>query len=256
MSFQDWYFELSAFLSALGQPFHQLADRVDIPIVVALLLGLAGATAPCQVSTNIGAFGYVARFAGDSRMTMQKTLAFVGGKMAVYTLLGGSIILIGTEAGDFSQELIPMIQVIRQAMGPIFILSGLFMLGVFTFRTTVGERLKDRLLQVVPKKGAWGAFSLGVVFSLAFCPTLFLLFFGMVVPLGIRSTGGVVFPAVFALGTALPLFVLAYVLSVGGDAWRKKYVRQAGKVSRRLTKVIGAVFLLLGINDTILYWFV
>ncbi|MFC4767401.1 sulfite exporter TauE/SafE family protein [Effusibacillus consociatus] len=246
-----WY---SQFANSLAEPIYKLSDGVNIPILVALLLGLAGATAPCQISTNIGAFGYIARYTGNSEVTFNQALGFVAGKVLTYTLLGGSVILLGTQMQEISQNLIPVIEVIRKGMGPIFILSGLVMLGVFRFRKTVGEAIKDRLLKVVPKQGIWGSFFLGFVFALAFCPTLFLLFFGMLVPLGIRSTGGMFFPAVFGIGTALPLLFLVFLLALFGDAIQKNFVKKAGKINRVVTKIVAVIFIFLGINDTFLYW--
>ncbi|WP_018130229.1 urease accessory protein UreH domain-containing protein [Effusibacillus pohliae] len=254
MNWTDFYFWYSQFANSLMEPIYQLSRGINMPVLAALLLGLAGATAPCQISTNIGAFGYVARYAGDGNATFNQAISFVAGKIVAYSLIGASVIFLGTRMDVISQNLIPVITVIRKGMGPIFILSGLIMLGVFRFRKTVGERLKDRLLKIVPKQGIWGAFLLGVVFSLAFCPTLFLLFFGMLVPLGIRSTGGVFFPAVFAVGTTSPLLFLVYALTLGSDALKKKFVKHAGKINRVVTRAVAIVFILLGINDTLLYW--
>lgn len=254
MKWTDFYIWYSQFANSLAEPIYQLSRGSNIPVLVALLLGLAGATAPCQISANVGAFGYVARFAGNGEATLNQALGFVAGKVLAYSLIGGAVIFLGTQMEAISQNLIPVISLIRKGMGPVFILSGLIMLGLFKFRKTVGENAKDKLLKFVPKQGIWGAFLLGIVFSLVFCPTLFLLFFGMLIPLGIQSTGGVFFPAVFAVGTALPLLFLAYLLAVGGDALKKKFVRCAGKINRVVTKIVAVVFIVLGLNDTILYW--
>ncbi|MGH7403827.1 MAG: hypothetical protein ACREKQ_15465, partial [Candidatus Rokuibacteriota bacterium] len=80
-----------------------------------------------------------------------------------------------------------------------------------------GLRLSRRLAGQTPGGGR-GAFLLGVAFSFAFCPTLFWLFFGLTVPLALRSPAGWSFPGVFAVGTALPLLALAGVVSLGWGA--------------------------------------
>lgn len=250
----DWYLMLVQISNSLVDHIYRLSNGVNFPVLVALLLGLAGATAPCQVSTNIGAFGYIARYTGSGNATSNQALSFVAGKVVAYTLIGGTFIFLGTQMQEIAQSFVPIAEVIRKGMGPIFVISGLAMLGLFRFQRTIGESLKETLLRFIPKKGAWDAFLLGIVFSLAFCPTLFLLFFGMLVPLGIRSTGGILFPAVFAVGTAIPLLLLTYLLEVGSDVIRKRFVKQAGKISRTLTKVVAIVFLLVGLNDTYLYW--
>ena len=52
-------------------------------------------------------------------------------------------------------------------------------------------------------RGPLGAYLLGVAFSFASCPTLFWLFFGLTIPLALRSTGGWTFPGVFPFGSSL-----------------------------------------------------
>ena len=64
-------------------------------------------------------------------------------------------------------------------------------------------------------RGATGAFLLGIAFSLAFCPPLFLLFFGLTIPMALASPFGAFYPATFALGTTLPLLAIAAALAVG-----------------------------------------
>jgi hypothetical protein len=61
----------------------------------------------------------------------------------------------------------------------------------------------------------WGSFYLGVAFSFAFCPTLFLLFFGFLVSLSASSQGGLFFPGIFAFGATPPLHILAVSAVVG-----------------------------------------
>jgi hypothetical protein len=79
------------------------------------------------------------------------------------------------------------------------------------------------------------------------------LLFGLTVPLALRSPAGWSFPGVFALGTALPLLALAAVVSLGWGAAD----RLAGGVARwhRPVKwVAGAAFILAGLHDTLIYW--
>ena len=94
-----------------------------------------------------------------------------------------------------------------------------------------------------------------MAFALAFCPTLFLLFFGVLIPLAVASPGGLVFPALFALGTALPLLALLALLGLGlGDAARQGSLMQ--RAQPVLTQLAALVLIAAGVNDTIVYWFV
>ncbi len=72
----------------------------------------------------------------------------------------------------------------------------------------IGERVAAAAAERLEPTRPRGAFVLGMAFALAFCPTLFLLFFGLLIPLTLASAGGLIFPALFALGTAAPLLAL------------------------------------------------
>jgi cytochrome c-type biogenesis protein len=60
-------------------------------------------------------------------------------------------------------------------------------LGAFQPNVSLGQRLSRWLEARVSHEGIQGAFSLGIAVSLAFCPTLFWLFFGLLMPLALSS---------------------------------------------------------------------
>lgn len=79
-------------------------------------------------------------------------------------------------------------------------------------------------------------------------PPLFLLFVGLLVPFAWRSTGGVVFPGLFALGTTRPRRGATTLFGRGTASLRRLgTVRRLGRSANR---VAGAVFALAGLNDT------
>lgn len=253
----DWYLQFSQWLGQLSEPIYRLSQSVNIPILAALFLGLVASTSPCQLSTNVGAISFLSRkiAANEKDGILEEALFFTTGKIMVYSLLGGTVVLLGIGMDTTTKGLLPVIEIVRRLMGPIFILSGLMMLDWIRFRGGFGNTFADWVRQRFAKvTGRKGAFLLGVSFSMAFCPTLFWLFFGILIPLGIRSTGGWFFPAIFAMGTVLPLLTFAYLLSTGSE-WTKRYVRNLAKVNRYVTRVAAILFLLIGINDTYLYWF-
>ena len=57
----QYYAWLSGLASWLTLPISQLADAINIPLVSALLFGVIGATAPCQLSTNVAALAFLSR---------------------------------------------------------------------------------------------------------------------------------------------------------------------------------------------------
>lgn len=100
-----------------------------------------------------------------------------------------------------------------------------------------------------------GAFGLGVAYSFTFCPTLFWLFFGLMIPLALISTGGSAFPGLFAVGTALPLIAFTSLLAFGNET-SDALIEHLKRSQRMIARIAGAVFILAGINDTLTYWLI
>ena len=244
---QDWYLLLSRPSTLLAVPLGNLATGIDLPLASAFLFGLIGSIAPCQLSTNASAMAYLSR-KGRRRIAGREAAAFLLGKVVVYTLLGALAIALGTQ---LQRAAVPMAIVSRRGLGPILILIGLGLVGAVRLRGGLGTRLSERLRRVAPRAGAGGAFLLGAAFALAFCPTLFWLFFGLTVPLGLVSPLGVAFPALFAVGTSLPVLVLGGLLAAGAPA---DVGDRFGRAGRILTRVAGAVLIVVGVNDTLIYW--
>ena len=246
----SWYALLSTLNAAVVDPVRSLGDGIGIPLVSALLFGLLGATSPCQLTTNASALAYVVRGAGERRSVAGGALAYLLGKALVYTVVGVAVILAGREA---AQSSIPVVVAARKALGPLMILLGLHLLGWLPLRFSVGRGLSE-WLEARAGPGTGGAFLLGVAFSFAFCPTLFLLFFGLTIPLALTSPFGVAFPGAFALGTTLPLLGLAGLLGAGIGATRG-YLAGARRLDAGLRPLAAAVLVVAGLNDTLVYWF-
>ena len=100
--------------------------------------------------------------------------------------------------------------------------------------------------------GMIGGFLLGVVFALAFCPYSAVLFFGVLVPLALRSTGGVALPAVYAIGTGLPVLVFGVLLSVGA-AGVSGWLNAVTRMEKVIRMVAAIVFIGVGIYYVVLW---
>ena len=84
------------------------------------------------------------------------------------------------------------------------------------------------LTEKFSKKGVgsyWGVLLLGIIFALAFCPYSGVLYFGMLIPLTISSSEGILLPLVFAIATGIPVIIfawlIAYTLSGVGGVYKK-----------------------------------
>ena len=247
---REWYVLLSQFSTTLGEPLRQFAGRINLPLVNAFVFGLIGATAPCQLTTNLSAVAYVSRCPVGER-AWQEATAYTLGKLLVYTLIGGAIIGLGREIQGAA---VAVAVVARRLLGPLMLLIGLVFLHVLRFGISLGQRVAKWLQHRVPTRGPWGAFTLGVIFAFAFCPTLFLLFFGLTIPLGLRSKAGLLIPGLFAIGTSVPLLAYGGLVAMGSGL-AERYVQRLARGHAPVRKIAGVIFILVGVNDTLTYWF-
>jgi cytochrome c-type biogenesis protein len=245
----QWYLVLSRFSAALTVPVSDLADRMELPLLTVFLFGLVGAVAPCQLTTNLSAIAYVGSRVGVVR-PWRDALAYVLGKILVYTALGAIAVAVGLQ---LQTAAIPAAVAARKLLGPLMIVIGLGFLGVLRLRGSAGRPVSAWLRARLPQGGASRAFLLGLTFSFTFCPTLFWLFFGLTIPLALRSAAGWIFPGLFAVGTALPLLAFTALLVVGTDL-AHGFVARVKRSHRRISRIAGAVFVLAGIHDTVTYW--
>lgn len=246
----QWYSALSVLTRTLTEPVQELSASIGLPPVTAVLLGLIGSVAPCQLTTGLSAVALIGNKVQGRPIAAG--LAYVAGKALVYGALGLLFVLLGQAVALSS---IPVIQVVRRLLGPLMLLVGLVLLGVLHARFTfgLGDRLAAAAADRLDASRPGGAFVLGGAFALAFCPTLFFLFFGLLVPLALVSPGGVVYPALFALGTTIPVLIVLGAVALG--------VRSSLGVTRTitgaqplLTRLAGLVLLFTGLNDTVVYW--
>jgi len=247
----DWYVFMSSLSAKVTTDVLLLDRRIGISLVSALLLGLIGAAAPCQLTQSVGMVAVLGRTEAG-RPRWRATLAYLAGKAMVYSGLGLLAIAVGASLSELS---IPVFVAARKVLGPLMILVGLGMIGILRFHWAPGYGVAMRLRGALQRRGEGAPFLLGVAFGFAFCPTLFALFFGFLVPLALSRPDGVLYPALFAIGTVLPMVMILGVLSVGGGSLRR-YTREVGRAQRVVAAVAGAALIVVGLNDTLIYWMI
>lgn len=241
-----WYDLLGTVGRALTLPIQELTVALGGAPLTPVLLGILGGFSPCQISTGIGAVALIGR--EPDRRAFTRGLAYVAGKSVVYAVLGFAVVVVGR---GLEQNTIPFIVVLRRAMGPLMVLAGLVVFGALRprFDFGPGQRLAAAAAERFDGRTHRGAFALGAAFSFAFCPTLFLLFFGLVMPLTASAPLGAAYPPLFAFGTAIPLLLALGAVSFGA--------RSGGLRSSSLrvvaSRFAGVLLLLAGLNDTLLY---
>ena len=224
-----------------------MLDNSTTPLVTALLLGLLTALSPCPLATNIAAIGYIGKDIEDRRSVFRKGLLYTLGRVVAYTLLG--IVLIGIIRSGASmfgvQKFIGTWG--ELLLGPLLIVIGLLML--FGHRLNLPQFGFNGKGEGLAKKGSWGAFLLGVLFAMAFCPSSGMFYFGMLIPMSATATMGYLLPVVFAVATALPVLIVAWILAFSAGEIGKFYGR-VKTIERWLSIVVGVVFIVVGIYQT------
>jgi len=221
----------------------------NVPVLTALLLGLITAIAPCPMATNIAAVAYITRNVTDRRSAVITGSLYTLGRMFSYTLLGVLIIVVGLEIPGVSSAIQ---DVGERVLGPLLIIIGVLMLFIDRISFGKGGNTLASLGNKVAQWGMIGGFLLGVIFALAFCPYSAVLFFGALIPVALKSTGGVALPAVFAIGTGLPVLVFGTLLSLGitGVA---TWLNAVTRVEKIIRIAMAIVFIGVGIYYVVLW---
>ena len=85
------------------------------------------------------------------------------------------------------------------------------MLGIIRLKLPAMRSLSDRFRNKSSSR-YWDVFLLGMIFALAFCPYSGVLYFGMLIPLTI-STSGLHLPVLFAIATGIPVILFAWLIA-------------------------------------------
>jgi len=194
-----------------------------IPLVAAFFIGLLMTFSPCPLATNITAIAFISKKIGDSRHTILVGTLYSLGRMAAYIALTALIV----HAGLNIQAISFFLQEYGERLiGPFLVVMGVLMLEIVQIPFSGGQARLQAIELYLGEKGYLGAFFLGVIFALALCPFAAVLFFGMLVPIALKTGDALFVPAVFAVATALPVIVISLIL-----------VRSVNRVSNVMQKV-------------------
>jgi cytochrome c biogenesis protein CcdA len=131
-------------------------------------------------------------------------------------------------------------------IGPVMIIIGLIMLDVIRLGFLSKGNLTDKLSDKFKNRGMLGAFLLGVVFALAFCPYSGALFFVILLPMMMSATEGLALPVVFSVGTGLPVILFSFVIAFSIEKLGK-YFHAVQKIEKVMRVLAGITFLVAGL---------
>ncbi|WP_319805944.1 sulfite exporter TauE/SafE family protein [Bacillus cereus] len=216
------------------------------PLLFAFLLGIVGTLAPCQLTGNISAITLYGNHSLQKGHAWKHILLFILGKVIAFTTLGLLVWVLGKEIQQILTLYFPWL---RKLIGPLLILMGLILSGIITGRNSLSTIFPIKFIR---KQSEVSSFLLGFFFSLAFCPTMFVLFFGTLVPLSFSYNYGYLFPTFFSIGTALPIVVLMFIISYLG--LNGALLKKSRKIGKSIQRMAGVLLILIGLYDTALYW--
>jgi cytochrome c biogenesis protein CcdA len=219
-----------------------------IGLVSALWLGILTSISPCPLATNVAAISFLSKKIVHPKIVFFSGFAYTLGRMFSYALLGFVIIrsLLSVPAlANFLQKYM------NKAFGPILIITGLVLLDVLKLNITnftLSQKQQDRFAG----SGIGGAFMLGLIFALVFCPVSAALFFGSLIPLALNHKLGAALPFIYGIGTGLPVIVFALAITFGVTSL-SRWFNQMAKLELYMRKITGVIFILVGLYYIAIY---
>jgi cytochrome c biogenesis protein CcdA len=214
----------------------------------ALWLGILTSISPCPLATNIAAVSFLAKKIAHPALVFISGLAYTIGRMVAYAVLGLIIIsslLSVPQVAQFLQKYMV------KALGPLLVITGLFLLEVITIKlpgVSMSQKHQNRLVE----SGAPGAFLLGLIFALAFCPVSAALFFGSLIPLALNSNAGTLLPFIYGVGTGLPVLGFAVAIALGVTSM-SHWFNKITKLEFYTRRITGVIFIAVGLYYTGIY---
>ncbi len=209
---------------------------------MAVWFGILTSISPCPLATNIAAISFIGRQVDKSSSSLLSGLFYTLGRTLTYVVLGALLVS--------SAQVVPNVSFFLQekmkiVMGPLLILIGIVLLDLVNLSLS-GKGVSRERQERLARSGIWGAFALGVIFALSFCPVSAALFFGSTFGLAVAHGSRFLIPGVYGIGTAAPVVAFAVVIAFSahavGSIFQKVTVFE--KWARRIS---GVVFIVAGI---------
>lgn len=216
----------------------------------AFWLGILTSISPCPIATNIAAVSFLSKKITHPFMVFISGSAYTLGRMAAYAMLGwviiGSLLSVPQAAQLLEKYMV-------KALGPLLIITGFFLLELIAVKLP-GISLSEKHHNKLGESGASGAFALGFIFALAFCPVSAALFFGSLIPLALNNKAGSLLPFIYGAGTGLPVFIFAVAIALGVSSLNRWFHRVT-KLEYYTRRITGFIFILVGLYYTGIYVF-
>ncbi len=214
----------------------------------AFWLGVITSVSPCPMATNVAAIGYLARNSHSRALQLLAGSLYALGRAVAYTLVGALItwgLLSAPVLSNFLQKHL------GQLMGPLLVLAGMILLGLLPGLPAFGG--SGKLGKKIADYGVIGSGLLGFLFALAFCPVSAALFFGSLLPFAVKQESTWLLPAIFGIGSALPVLIFGILLAVARHTATKAFGRLQ-QMDRWLLPATGWLLVAVGLYLIIRQW--
>ena len=204
-----------------------ILSHSTLPLLTAFVLGVMTMVSPCPFCSDVTAIAYLSKNISKRRAIIWNGICYVLGKCVSYLVLALIFIFGAQQKGirNFFEHYG------EPALGPFLIVIGILIWWT-GFRESRHnhdeedlhehhEHAPHRLIRRLSSSerplmsSGLGAFILGMVFALAFCPYSGLLYFGTLIPLTLLQpvSWSWLMPVFFGLGDALPVLIIALLIS-------------------------------------------
>lgn len=219
-----------------------LIDTYNIPFLSAFLIGIMASISPCTLTTNITAIAFISKDIKTIKNTLLNGIFYTIGRGISYTLLA-TLIYFGISSFSISSIFQGWGD---KVLGPVLILIGLIMADIIKINFKINNPKIEKIKIWLAKKGYIGSLLLGMLFALVFCPYSGVLFFGVLIPMVLKSNESLLLPPLFALGTGLPVIIFSFILTFSANKIGSTFSK-VSQVEKIIRKIISAIFILIGL---------
>ncbi len=208
----------------------------------AVWLGVLTAISPCPLATNVAAVSYIGRDVSRAGRVVVSGVAYTLGRSLAYVAIGALVVASVLTVPGVSWFLQDQS---NRILGPLLVVIGVLILGWIRIPLP-SFRIAEKLQRRSASRGIVGAGFLGALFALSFCPVSAGLFFGSLIPLSASARSPVALPALFGIGTGLPVLACAVAVALGANVVGRTFDALT-RIEKWAKPITGATFILAGV---------
>lgn len=229
----------------ITKTIYSIINSYNIPVLSAFLIGLLTSISPCPLATNITAIAFISKDIKTPKHTLLNGFLYTIGRGISYTLLA-TLIYLGFSTFKISRLFQGWGD---KVLGPVLILIGLVMIDVIKLNINSRNDTIEKIKLWFAKKGYLGSLLLGMLFAFAFCPYSGVLFFGVLIPLILKSKEALLLPPFFALGTGVSVIIFSFLIVFSIQKMSKAFAI-VGKVEKIIRYIVALTFIIVGVYYT------